>query len=66
MDAEESIRGNPIDGVVLLTGCDKTTPSTVMGAASVGLAHHCCSGRADAEWKIQRPGYWFRYACMEV
>ena len=37
MDAEESIRGNPIDGVVLMTGCDKTTPSTVMGAASVGL-----------------------------
>lgn len=37
MDAEESIRGNPIDGVVLLTGCDKTTPSTMMGAASVGL-----------------------------
>lgn len=37
MDTEESIRGNPVDGVVLLTGCDKTTPSTVMGAASVGL-----------------------------
>jgi dihydroxy-acid dehydratase len=37
MDAEESIRGNPMDGVVLMTGCDKTTPSTVMGAASVGL-----------------------------
>ncbi len=37
MDTEESIRGNPMDGVVLLTGCDKTTPSTVMGAASVGL-----------------------------
>lgn len=37
MDTEESIRGNPIDGVVLMTGCDKTTPSTVMGAASVGL-----------------------------
>lgn len=37
MDTEESIRANPIDGVVLLTGCDKTTPSTVMGAASVGL-----------------------------
>lgn len=37
MDAEESIRANPLDGVVLLTGCDKTTPSTVMGAASVGL-----------------------------
>src|SRR5436190_5196519 len=37
MDAEESIRGNPIDGVVLLTGCDQTTPSTLMGAASVDL-----------------------------
>lgn len=37
MDTEESIRGNPLDGVVLLTGCDKTTPSTLMGAASVNL-----------------------------
>jgi L-arabonate dehydrase len=37
MDAEESIRGNPLDGVVLLTGCDKTTPSTLMGAASVNI-----------------------------
>lgn len=37
MDTEETIRANPIDGVVLLTGCDKTTPSTVMGACSVDL-----------------------------
>src|SRR3954451_6762431 len=37
MDVEESIRGNPIDGVVLLMGCDKTTPSLMMGAASCGL-----------------------------
>jgi L-arabonate dehydrase len=37
MTVEESIRGNPFDAVVLLTGCDKTTPSLVMGAASVGL-----------------------------
>src|SRR5258705_12396829 len=37
MDVEESIRGNPIDGVVLLMGCDKTTPSLIMGAASVDL-----------------------------
>jgi L-arabonate dehydrase len=35
MDVEESIRGNPIDGVVLLMGCDKTTPSLIMGASSV-------------------------------
>jgi len=37
MDVEESIRGNPIDGVVLLMGCDKTTPSLMMGAASCDL-----------------------------
>jgi len=37
MDVEESIRANPLDGIVLLTGCDKTTPSTVMGACSVDL-----------------------------
>jgi dihydroxy-acid dehydratase len=37
MDVEESIRGNPLDGVVLLMGCDKTTPSLLMGAASCGL-----------------------------
>src|SRR6478735_5678480 len=37
MDVEESIRGNPIDGVVLLMGCDKTTPSLLMGASSVDL-----------------------------
>ena len=37
MDVEETIRANPLDGVVLLTGCDKTTPSTIMGAASVDL-----------------------------
>jgi len=37
MDVEESIRGYPMDGVVLLMGCDKTTPSLLMGAASVGL-----------------------------
>jgi L-arabonate dehydrase len=37
MDVEESIRGNPMDGVVLLMGCDKTTPSLIMGAASCDL-----------------------------
>jgi L-arabonate dehydrase len=37
MDVEESIRGNPIDGVVLLMGCDKTTPSLLIGAASCDL-----------------------------
>src|SRR5215510_1472364 len=37
MEVEESIRGNPIDGVVLLGGCDKTSPAQLMGAASVDL-----------------------------
>src|SRR5688572_21049853 len=37
MEVEESIRANPIDGVVLLGGCDKTTPGQLMGAASVDL-----------------------------
>ena len=37
MDVEETLRANPVDGVVLLSGCDKTTPAQLMGAASVDL-----------------------------
>jgi dihydroxy-acid dehydratase len=44
MDVEESIRGNPVDGVVLLVGCDKTTPACVMGAASCDLPTIVLSG----------------------
>jgi dihydroxy-acid dehydratase len=44
MDVEESIRANPIDGVVLLCGCDKTTPSLVMGAASCDVPAIVLSG----------------------
>ena len=44
MDVEESIRGNPLDGVVLLAGCDKTTPATLMGASSVDLPTLLVSG----------------------
>lgn len=44
MDVEESIRANPVDGVVLLCGCDKTTPSLVMGAASVNIPTLVISG----------------------
>src|SRR4030095_13723639 len=44
MDVEESIRGNPIDGVVLMTGCDKTTPALLMGAASCDLPTVVLSG----------------------
>src|SRR6267143_1230593 len=44
MDVEESIRANPLDGVVLLAGCDKTTPATLMGACSVDLPAILVSG----------------------
>src|ERR671922_2614935 len=44
MDVEESIRANPIDGVVLLVGCDKTTPALLMGAASCDLPSIMLSG----------------------
>jgi dihydroxy-acid dehydratase len=44
MDVEESIRANPLDGVVLLAGCDKTTPATLMGACSVDLPTLLVSG----------------------
>jgi L-arabonate dehydrase len=44
MDVEESIRANPIDGVILLVGCDKTTPAALMGAASCDLPTIAVSG----------------------
>jgi dihydroxy-acid dehydratase len=44
MDVEESIRANPIDGVVLMCGCDKTTPSLIMGAASCDVPAIVLSG----------------------
>ncbi len=44
MDVEESIRANPLDGVVILGGCDKTTPSALMGACSVDLPTIVVSG----------------------
>ena len=58
MDVEESIRANPIDGVVLLMGCDKTTPSLLMGAASVDLPTIGVSGgpMLNGQWRGQTLG----------
>ena len=58
MDVEESIRGNPVDGVVLLMGCDKTTPSLLMGAASVDLPTIGVSGgpMLNGKWRGQELG----------
>jgi len=58
MDVEESIRANPIDGVVLLVGCDKTTPALVMGAASCDLPTIALSGgpMLNGRWRDQQIG----------
>jgi dihydroxy-acid dehydratase len=53
MDVEESIRANPVDGVVLLCGCDKTTPSLVMGACSVNIPSIVVSGGAMLTGKFE-------------
>lgn len=58
MDVEESIRGNPVDGVVLLMGCDKTTPSLLMGASSVDVPTIGVSGgpMLSGKWRGQELG----------
>jgi len=58
MDVEESIRANPLDGVVLLTGCDKTTPALLMGAASVDVPSIVLPGgpMLNGRWRDQQIG----------
>ncbi|WP_433250127.1 IlvD/Edd family dehydratase [Actinomadura nitritigenes] len=58
MEVEESIRANPVDGVVLLCGCDKTTPSLLMGAASCDLPTIVVSGgpMLSGRWKGRAVG----------
>ena len=53
MEAEELIRANPLDGVVLLSGCDKTTPGLLMAAASVGLPAIMVTGGPKLNGKYQ-------------
>jgi dihydroxy-acid dehydratase len=53
MDVEETLRANPIDGVVLLSGCDKTTPAMLMGAASVDLPAIMVTGGPMLSGKFQ-------------
>ena len=58
MDVEESIRANPLDGVILLVGCDKTTPALLMGAASCDLPTIAVSGgpMLNGWWRGERIG----------
>lgn len=53
MEAEELIRANPLDGVVLLSGCDKTTPALLMAAASVDLPAVMVTGGPMLNGKFQ-------------
>ena len=53
MDVEESIRANPLDGLVLLVGCDKTTPALMMGAASCDLPTIVVSGGPMLDGKFR-------------
>lgn len=58
MDIEESIRGYPIDGVVMLGGCDKTVPAALMGAASANLPSLMITGgpMLNGQWRGQEIG----------
>ena len=58
MDVEESIRANPVDGVVLLCGCDKTTPAQIMGAASANLPAIVVTGgpMLSGQWRDRKLG----------
>ena len=58
MDVEETLRSNPVDGVVLLCNCDKTTPAQLMGAASANLPTIQLNGgaRSVGNWRGQPVG----------
>ncbi len=58
MDVEETIRANPIDGVVMLAGCDKTVPANLMGAASVNVPALMITGgpMLNGRWRNREVG----------
>ena len=58
MDVEESIRAYPLDGVVLLTGCDKTNPASVLGAASADVPTIVVTGgpMLNGRWRGRQLG----------
>jgi dihydroxy-acid dehydratase len=75
MEIEETLRANPIDGVVLLCGCDKTTPAQLMGVASANLpAIQVCAGpKTPGRWRGMQVGsgtdlwrYWDQYRAGQL
>ena len=66
METEELLRSHPLDGAVLMGGCDKTTPGLVMGAVSMGLPCDLHPGRADAARQLERPVSRLRLRRLEI
>ncbi len=66
MDAEELLRGHPVDGVVLMGGCDKTTPGLLLGATSTGPADDLSAGRADAARQLEGQDAGLRLGRLEI
>src|SRR5436189_2334591 len=60
MDVEESIRSYPLDGVVLLTGCDKTNPASILGACSANIPTIVVTGgpMLNGHWRGKELGSW--------
>ena len=66
MEAEELIRSHPVDGAVLMGGCDKTTPGLIMGATSAGAAGDLRAGRTDAARQLARQDARLRHRRLEI
>ena len=66
METEELLRSHPVDGVVLMGGCDKTTPGLMMGATQRGPAVHLPAGRADAARQLEGQGAGLGLRRLEV
>lgn len=66
METEELLRSYPVDGAVLMGGCDKTTPALLMGAASVDLPTVFVAGRPDAAGALAQRGPRLRHRHVEV
>ena len=66
MDAEELLRGHPVDGVVLMGGCDKTTPGLLLGRHQHEPADDLSAGRPDAARQLEGQDAGLRLGCLEI
>ncbi len=66
METEELLRSHPVDGAVLMGGCDKTTPGLIMGAVSAGYPFIYPAGRADAARQLQGRGAGLRVGRVQI